>query len=292
MSAASSSFLLSFLFLMASSVYARPAETPEVRTINDIVYSRPNGADLFMDAALPESKTPTAAVIIVHGGGWVQGDRRVDVRPLFKPLSEAGFAWFSISYRLVTDVTQFGVAIDDVQAAVRYVKSHASEFNIDPDRIALVGESAGGQLAAMAALRGGETASVKTVVAFYTPTDLVSLIRNSSFIPPQIRNSVVGTPWERFVMAGLAQLSPVENVRRNMPPFLFIHGTDDSLVPIGQSMDMCDRMRKAGASCEVYPVDGAGHGIRWWSAAERNSADKKMISWLGRALSTSVAPAA
>lgn len=291
MSSASSSFLLSFFLLMASTLYAHPAQTPQIRTIDDIVYSQPKGIDLLMDAALPESKRPTAAVIIVHGGGWVRGDRRVDVRPLFKPLSDAGFAWFSISYRLVKDVTQFGVAIEDVEAAVRYVKSHAAEFNIDPDRIALVGESAGGQLAAMAAIRGGDAASVKTVVAFYTPTDLVSLIQNSSFIPPEIRNSVVGTPWERFVMAGLAQLSPVENVRRNMPPFLFIHGTEDGLVPIGQSNDMCDRMRKAGASCEVYPVDGAGHGIRWWTAAERNSADKKMISWLARELSTSAAPA-
>ncbi len=277
---------------MASSVYAYSTQTPQVRSIEDIVYSQPNGTDLFMDAALPQGKEPAPAVILVHGGGWVQGDRRVDVRPLFKPLSDAGFAWFSISYRLVTDVTQFGVAIDDVEAAVRYVKSHAAEFNIDPDRIALVGESAGGQLAAMAVLRGGEAASVKAVVAFYTPTDLVSLIRNSSFIPPQIRNSVVGKPWEQFVLAGLAQLSPVENVRRNMPPFLFIHGTEDSLVPIGQSIDMCDRMRKAGASCEVFPVNGAGHGIRWWTTTERNVAGKKMVGWLERELSTSNVPVA
>jgi len=283
---------LSLFVLMASSVYAYSTQTPQVRSIEDIVYSQPNGTDLFMDAALPQGKEPAPAVILVHGGGWVQGDRRVDVRPLFKPLSDAGFAWFSISYRLVTDVTQFGVAIDDVEAAVRYVKSHAAEFNIDPDRIALVGESAGGQLAAMAVLRGGEAASVKAVVAFYTPTDLVSLIRNSSFIPPQIRNSVVGKPWEQFVLAGLAQLSPVENVRRNMPPFLFIHGTEDSLVPIGQSIDMCDRMRKAGASCEVFPVNGAGHGIRWWTTTERNVAGKKMVGWLERELSTSNVPVA
>jgi len=288
---AASVSILSLLLLMTSTLYAHQAQTPSVRTLNDIVYSQPHGADLFMDAALPESKAPTPAVILVHGGGWVQGDRRVDLRPLFKPLSDAGFAWFSISYRLVTDVTQFGVAINDVEAAVRYVKSHAAEFNVDPDRIALVGESAGGQLAAMAALRAGEAGSVKAVVALYTPTDLVSLIRNSTLIPPQIRNSMVGTPWERFVMAGLAQLSPVENVRRDMPPFLFIHGTEDSLVPIGQSMNMCDRMRKAGASCEVYPVDGAGHGIRWWTTTERNAADKKMISWLGRELSAPGVPA-
>jgi acetyl esterase len=249
------------------------------------VYGRAGGADLLMDAALPESKTATPAVIIVHGGGWVRGDRRFDVRPLFQPLSEAGFAWFSIDYRFATDVTQFGVAIDDVETAVRYVKTHASEFNIDPNRIALVGESAGGQLAAMATLRGGQAASVRAVVAFYAPTDLVSLVKNSNYMPAEIRSSVLGTPWEQMVLAGLATLSPVENVRRDMPPFLLIHGTADPLVPFQQSTAMCDRMWKAGASCEVYPIEGAGHGIRWWSAPERDAADARMVSWLEHELS-------
>jgi alpha-L-fucosidase 2 len=276
---------------MAIPSYAEAAQAPRVRTLNDIVYARANGIDLLMDAALPQSTVRTPAVIIVHGGGWVRGDRRFDVRPLFKPLSEAGFAWFSIDYRLATDVTQFGIAIDDVEAAVAYVKSHAGEYNVDPDRIALVGESAGGQLAAMAALRGGQAGSVRAVVAFYTPTDLVSLMKNSDFIPPQIRNSVIGTPWERLVLAGLSQLSPVDNVRRNMPPFLLIHGTADRLVPFQQSVTMCDRMRKAGASCEVYPIDGAGHGIRWWASSELNTADKKMVSWLERELNGPAVPA-
>ncbi len=283
--------LVSFLLTMASPLYAHSTSAQRVRSIDDIVYSRPAGTDLLMDAALPESAVPTPAAIIVHGGGWVRGDRRVDVRPLFSPLSDAGLAWFSISYRLVTDITQFGVAIDDVESAVGYIKAHAAQFNIDPNRIALIGESAGGQLAAMAVLRGGEAASVKAVVALYAPTDLVSLIRNSNYIPPQIRNSVIGTPWERLVVAGLAQLSPLDNVRRNMPPFLFIHGTADPLVPFSQSVDMCDRMRKAGASCDIYPVEGAGHGIRWWQLASRTAAENKMVDWLQRELSSSAVPA-
>jgi acetyl esterase len=277
---------------MASFLHARPAQTQRVRTIDDIVYAQAAGTELLMDAALPNSGVPTPAIIIVHGGGWVRGDRRADVQPLFKPLSDAGFAWFSISYRLMKDVTQFGVAIDDVESAVSYVKSHAAEFNVDPGRIALVGESAGGQLAAMAALRGGEAASVRAVVAFYAPTDLVSLIKNSNYLPPQIRTSVMGTPWERLVIAGLAQLSPVENVHRNMPPFLFIHGTADSLVPITQSTDMCDRMHEVGASCDVYPIDGAGHGLRWWQSADRSAAERKMVDWLGQQLRSSGLPAA
>jgi acetyl esterase/lipase len=158
---------------------------------------------------------------------------------------------------------------------------------VDSEKIALVGESAGGQLAAMAALRARPDASVRAVVALYTPTDLVTLVKNSEYIPPRIRNSVQGTPWEGLIMAGLAQLSPIDNVRRDMPPFLFIHGTDDQLVPISQSREMCSRMRQVGASCELFPVEGVGHGIRWWDSYPKLSAayKRKMVQWLREQLS-------
>jgi alpha-L-fucosidase 2 len=248
----------------------------------DIEYARVDGISLRMDASIPEGTTKAPAVIIVHGGGWVRGDRELDVEPLFKPLSDAGFAWFSIDYRLARDVTQFGVAIDDVEQAIRFVRSHAADFNVDPGSIALIGESAGGQLAAMAALRAQPGAVVKAVVALYAPTDLVTLVKNSDYIPARIRNSVQGTPWEGLIMAGLAQLSPINNVRRDMPPFLFIHGTNDSLVPISQSREMCARMRQVGASCELFPVEGAGHGLRWWDSYPKLSTayKRKMVEWL------------
>jgi alpha-L-fucosidase 2 len=249
---------------------------------SDIEYAQVQNISLRMDGYVQPGDQPVPAVIIVHGGGWVAGDRRREVQPLFKPLEDAGFAWFSISYRLATDMMQFGVAIDDVSAAIRYVRSHAAEFNVDPDRIALVGESAGGQLAAMAALRGGPGVVVKGVVALYTPTDLGKLLRNSQYIPAQIRDSVQGTPWEAFVLAALTKLSPIDNVRRDMPPFLFIHGTADPLVPLSQSTEMCDKMRSVGASCEVFKVQGAGHGIRWWESSPQYSTayKQKMVEWL------------
>lgn len=247
----------------------------------DIEYSLVNGVSLRMDASIPANATRVPAVIIVHGGGWVGGDRRFMVEPLFQPLTDAGFAWFSIDYRLVTNVAQFGLGIEDVESAVRFIRSHASEFRINPDRLALLGESAGGQLAAMAALRLSERDTVKAVVALYTPTDLVSLMQNSNYIPSEIRSSVQGTPWEKLILAGLAQLSPIENVKRDMPPFLFIHGTGDRLVPFQQSTAMCRRMKEAGASCEVYPVEGAGHGIRWWESMHRYASYKQKITdWL------------
>jgi acetyl esterase len=268
--------LLSLFSLMISGVTATAAQ---VRA--DIEYARVNGISLRMDASVPDGDGPFPAAIIVHGGGWVSGDRKTNVQPLFEPLSEAGFAWFSISYRLVTDITQFRVGIADVGEAIRFVKTHAAQFRIDPEKIALIGESAGGQLAAMAALQGDSRTSVKAVVAIYTPTDLVSLAKTSTYVPASIRASVKGSPWEGLVLAGLGQLSPINNIRRDMPPFLLIHGTADSLVPFEQSKSMCERMKTAGASCELYPVAGAGHGIRWWESAGFGSGYKRrMTAWL------------
>lgn len=268
--------LLSLFPFMISGFAATGAQVRK-----DVEYGRVNGISLRMDASIPEGEGPFPAVIIVHGGGWVSGDRRTNVQPLFEPLSEAGFAWFSISYRLVTNITQFGVGVGDVEQAIRFVKSHAAEFRISPNRIALAGESAGGQLAAMAALQPDIGTSVRAVVAIYAPTDLVSLAKTSTYVPSSIRASVSGTPWEALVLAGLRQLSPINNVKRDMPPFLLIHGTADSLVPFEQSKAMCDRMRTAGASCELYPVSGGGHGIRWWeSTGLAPGYKRKMITWL------------
>ena len=284
-------FPLLLSLFMPNTLSAAPPELRAPQSIRDIEYARAGNVSLRMDASIFAGSEKTPAVIIVHGGGWVAGDRRIDVQPLFAPLTEAGFAWFSISYRLATNVTQFGVAINDVQAAIRYVRSHAAEFHIDPDRIALIGESAGGQLAAMEVLRGGPDTAVAAVVGLYTPFDLVSLVKTSNYVPSQIRDSVRGTPWESLILAGLSQLSPIENVRRDMPPFLLIHGTADSLVPFQQSCDMCDRMKKVGASCELYPVEGAGHGIRWWESSPRfaGAYKRKMIDWLRAQLGVSQA---
>ena len=247
----------------------------------DIEFCQIDGVSLRMDASVPKRGADVPAAIVVHGGGWVRGDRRTEVEPLFDPLNDAGFAWFSIDYRLVSNVAEFGYGIDDVECAVRYVRAHASEFRIDPNRLALVGESAGGQLAAMAALRLPKEENVKAVVALYTPTDLVSLLRNSNYVPAQIRNSVQGTPWEGWCLPAWASFRRIENVRRDMPPFLFIHGTADPLVPFEQSTAMCRKMKKQARAEGIPHCNGAGHGLRWWESSGRYEVHKRtMTAWL------------
>jgi dipeptidyl aminopeptidase/acylaminoacyl peptidase len=143
----------------------------------------------------------------------------------------------------------------------------------------------------MAVLRGGPDTSVKAVVALYTPSDLVSLAKNSTYIPVSVRNSIHGTPWEALILAGLAQLSPINSVRPEMPPFLLIHGTADAMVPFSQSSEMCARMQQAGASCELYSVEGGGHGMRWWESSPKLAIPykRKIIEWLRQELGSPVA---
>jgi alpha-L-fucosidase 2 len=268
--------------LVLMSILGLAAKAAETDVYNDVEYGRVAGASLRLDASIPRSGKPVPAVILVHGGGWVRGDRRLNVQPLFQPLTDAGIAWFSISYRLMSDPMQFGAAIADVQAAIRFVKSHADDYHINPRRIALVGESAGGQLAAMAVLDGSSGLSVSGVAALYAPTDLVSLAGTSPLVPQQIRAALQGTPWANLILAELKRLSPIDNVQPGMPPFLLIHGTADGLVPVEQSRAMCERMRSVGAACDLYPVPGGGHGILGWESNQTLSASYKreLVRWL------------
>lgn len=246
----------------------------------NVEFAHPQGISLQLDASVPDGAGPFPAAILVHGGGWVGGNRKVDVAPLFKPLLDAGIAWFTIDYRLTADPLRFGLAVNDVEDAVQFVKEHADEYHVDAGRIALVGESAGGHLAALAALNG--EVEVKAVVGLYAPTDLVSLAKDSDLIPDGIRDRLRGTAFEGVILAGLAQLSPIRKVRQGMPPFLLIHGTADQVVPFGQSEAMCRKIESVGGECKLFPVPGAGHGMRHWESSPAMAAPYKreIVRWL------------
>src|SRR5262245_13578363 len=127
---------------------------------------------LKLDAHLPSGVGPFPAVILVHGGGWVAGDKTAAfIRPLFEPLDRTGFAWFTIDYRLAPKYP-YPAPVEDVERAIAFVKQHAREYRVDPRRIALMGESAGGHLVNLVGARNRPPADVAAVVSFYGPFDL------------------------------------------------------------------------------------------------------------------------
>jgi acetyl esterase len=268
-------------FMLSSQLFSAPVR-------RDIEYGRVGNTPLLLDSAVPEGTGPFPAVIIVHGGGWIGGNREYSVRPLFEPLTKAGFAWFSISYRLATDLLAIGVAADDVQAAINHIRSHAGDYNIDPARIAVLGESAGAHLAMLAVERSPK--SVAAVVAMYAPSDLVSLARETRTIPESLRQLVRAVGMENFILGYLREISPSEHITRDLPPVLLIHGTADGIVPFEQSERLLTKLRDSGIEAELMTVDGGGHGLRGWELSPRLLTYRdKMITWLANRLSLSVA---
>jgi alpha-L-fucosidase 2 len=269
------------------------AATGWAKSYQDVEYARPEGQPLRFDATVPEGKGPHPAVIIVHGGAWVTGDKQYSVQPLFQPLTQAGMAWFSINYRLARELNfeslislgtlgSLQAAISDVRVAVAYIREHAAEYNIDPARIALVGESAGAHLALMAALKPEPGGEVNAVVGFYAPSDMVDLVQSSKRIPDQIREMVRGTPLEALLLAGLRNVSPRFFVEKDSPPIFLIHGTADTLVPLKQSEDMCETAKEKGAACALHIVDGGGHGLRGWERGSLSGYKSLLTEWLTR----------
>lgn len=246
----------------------------------NIEFAKPANVPLTLDAWVPEGRGLFPAVIIVHGGGWENGDKNTYVPPLFPPLIRGGFAWFSINYRL-SPAFQHPAALDDVYTAIRWLKRNAAAYNVDPNRIALMGESAGGHLVALAGARHEADTKVAAVVCFYGVTDIVARSRHLKGPGKNISQLLGVTGMTPPELARMREASGITYVKKEMPPFLFIHGTKDEAVPYAQSTAMCAKMKSLGASCEVFTVPGAPHGIGAWEREPAFQAYKeKMVEWL------------
>lgn len=262
-----------------------------------VEYAHPGGKQLFLDLHVPDGPGPFPAAILVHGGGFDQGTRLTNVRPLFQPLADAGFAWFSIDYRLAPEF-HFPQAIEDVNTAIVWVKAHASEYHLDVSKIALIGESAGGLLVNYAGTHQTPQTRVAAVVDFYGPVDYAQLAQARRDHPERFNMATINRhaangggirffEVEQLNAAGLAKLrslAPIAAVRSRMPPFLCIHGNKDDQVSFEQSVEMCDAMRKVDVPCKLITVEGGGHGMSSWRAPEMQHWKPEMIAWLQRTL--------
>jgi len=254
---------------------------------SDIEFAQVDGVSLKLDAWIPDGPGPFPTVILVHGGGWNHGDKTDTFRWIFEPLSKAGFAWFSVNYRLAPKYL-YPSAVDDVISAIRFVEAHAKEYKVDLKRVAISGESAGGHIAAMIGARYGSELNLAAVVPFYPATDFQALVEGPDKTPNAFRGvtQFVGVAQvDDDARKRLAAASPISYVHKAMPPYLFVHGTRDQLCNYRQTQTMCDRMKAAGSSCEIYAVEGAPHWIGNW---EKNPAwhgyKQKVPEWLARTL--------
>ncbi|MFD1796942.1 alpha/beta hydrolase [Paracoccus aurantiacus] len=258
------------------------------RLVADRVYSRAGGRDRLADLYIPEGDGPFPAIIFLHGGGWRFGDRKLapDLRRFF---ADDGFVMVSIDYRLSGEAI-FPAAVIDTRTAIRWLRSHAAEYNIDPDWIGLWGSSAGGHLAAMAALSNADefasgewtdaSSKVAAVMEGYGPTDFLQIDAQkggatlpgedpeSAKLPPPGPSAAPDSLESLFVGGAISeqpervgQASPVNYADGASCPFLIMHGTYDAHVRAGQSRLLFDALSAAGAQAELIEIEGLGHGF-------------------------------
>jgi acetyl esterase/lipase len=250
----------------AEPTRARPEKEAVPGTVDrDVTYCTRGDTALKADIYHPE--TPNgAAVMFVHGGGWTSGSKTSGTGSEAWPeLLKRGYLVMSIDYRLAPE-DPFPAQMQDVTCAVLYLKREATRLGIDPERIGAYGGSAGGHLVALLGTTGGHgyeagittlNAEVAAVVDLFGPTNLTVDFDGAS---GQIISTVFGTTDRTSKV--LQQASPLHNVSSDDPPFLIIHGEEDTLVPIRQSELLDEALRAVGVESTLVRVQHAAHGFR------------------------------
>lgn len=253
----------------------RPRSYRKTQLIKDIVYRPELG--LKLDAWVPGGKGPFPAVILLHGGGWEAGDKVTYLTPVMRPLAEAGFAWFSIDYRL-TPTVRHEEQLADLRAAIRFVYREAERYNIDRRRIAILGESASGQMVAQIATE--KMPEVAAVVSFYGVYDF--LVMTGQFTPRSIPTRLFGVT-DASGFDRLKRYSPLHQATDGMPPILLLCGTGDGLYRQHQSM--VAKLTELKARFEAVELPGAPHGMENWEGhPEWASYKADLTAWLKRIL--------
>lgn len=253
------------------------AQTYDVQTRQGLEFAVHDGVKLLGDLYVPRRER-APVVVAVHGGGWQQGDR-TSYKYWGPYLARHGIALFSIEYRLSKpDKPTYPQAVHDVRAAVQFVRGHAGELGLDPDRVALMGDSAGGHLASQVALAGdgelyaggyrddphaGTSTRVKAVVSVYGVYDLTAQWNHD--LAPRPRDSIVakflGKPLyeDRKFYFDASPLSHV-TTRGNATAFYLAWGTEDDIVdPATQAVPFRDALKQAGYYVRSVTVPGAPH---------------------------------
>lgn len=273
-------FLLALLLPLPSAQAASPAVelAGRYRIIPDLTYLVADGYESKLDLVLPlETSGPAPTLLYIHGGGWVQGTKEGSFLQVL-PYLEMGFAVVNVEYRLAKVALAPG-AVEDCRCALRWIKEHAKEHQLDPERIVVTGHSAGGHLSLTTGMlpaaagfdrrcpardpegRGPVDAlepelSVAAVVNWFGITDVGDLLAG-----PNAKTYAVawmGSLPDRQELA--RQVSPLHWVRSSLPPILTIHGDADTIVPYDQAVRLHAALEKVGATQQLHTIAGGGHG--------------------------------
>jgi len=241
---------------------------------SDLVYSSPQGVELQLDLYLPATSSAPLCLWL-HGGGWARGSRTARAAERLLPVAASGVAVAAVQYRLSGAAT-FPAPLDDVRAAVRWLRRNAADLDLDAERVGVWGASAGGHLAALLALCPDDRdpdlgdSSVQAAVCWFPVTDLT--VRDTDVPagpPPPFMTGpradpspealLLGAESLQHVVAAARAASPVTHVHRGAPPFLLVHGDRDGMVPAEHSRALHRALRAAGVDSSLWLLAGANH---------------------------------
>ena len=273
-------FILLCSLLFIGTIQAQSIKVNDSANLKlDITYGIASGEELKMDISVPEGKGPFPVCILVHGGGFTRGDKQKQPKHLFKPLSDAGYAWVSINYRLAPTY-KYPCSVEDLETAIRWVKAHAAEYRFDHSRIVLIGESAGGYLVNMVGTKNEKDTRVAAVVSFYGAADLLFRLNSSNGKPSASFSNYFGvTEDNEATRKFLVEASPATYVRQGLPPFLLIHGNKDETVPYEQSVNFLAKLKAAKVPAELITIEGGIHGMSAWNKINSDYA-AQLVKWL------------
>lgn len=245
----------------------------------DVPYIENGDTAQRLDIYYPEQRTkePLPLIVHIHGGGWMGGSKYpCDVRAM----TTQGYVVASVEYRF-SQTAKFPAQIQDCQASIRWLRANAQRYNINPEKIGVIGGSAGGHLAALvgvtgdkkvfAAIGGNEDLSdaVQCVCDIFGPKNFATVMEQADE-DKNVRNifkfNTPSDPYSELIGANLsdkektAAVSPITYVDKNSPPTLILHGTHDALVPFAQSEEFEVAMKKHGSPVWLQKFPGAGHG--------------------------------
>lgn len=275
---------LAALLVVAGLVWSMEHARTPIRQYRDVAYLPDENPRHRLDVYTPPGAEDVPVVVFMHGGSWAFGDKAL-VHPdgalgqYTDFLIRQGFAVASVNYTLVGGGT-FPVQVQDIKAALGYLRDHGEYFGIDPDRMVMMGDSAGGHLALMVGTsigderlsHGGQEgldAGVRAVVSFYGPTDATKYwedrLASGCDVGVTGPRSSMGTllggidPVDPAHFALVRSASPALRATRSAVPSLMLHGTSDCVVAWGQSLRMAQALDELGVEEELIVVEGIGH---------------------------------
>ncbi len=275
--------------VLASSVAAQaPGGQPGRFTA--IPFAEVEGRELLLDLYLPALTDRPPLVVYVHGGAWRSGSRS---RMPLSRLVDHGFAVASVDYRLSPEA-KFPAQIHDIKAAIRFLRANETMYGYSANRIAIVGSSAGGHLAALVGVTNrhpqlegnvgnhlGESSDVQAVVSYYGASNLLTILMQSTpkgldVRVPALKLLLGGLPENHEEAARLA--SPVHHVDVSDPPMYLLHGDQDAQMPINQAHELHGAYQSKGLPVHFAVLHGAGHGGESFHDAARSRSVSEFLS--------------